>query len=468
MSITPFYFPELFSFSRILLAVSGGIDSMVMLHAIYHQFLSKNDLQNLWEKIFVITINHNIREKEESAGDAELVQSWCIRHQITCKVEELAVGSVSSCAQMRKMGTEEAARFLRYNAIYQYREEIKADCICFAHNQNDQLETLLQRTFQGSILQSSIGIVQQRQYIYRPLLPISRSQIISYAEKNQVPYRTDKTNFETDYFRNKIRHLLIPVLDTHFSGWDTGLLHGAEKNALVSDFVHQEASKIKWEKEEKGKEMFLWTDAKAFFSYHKIVQIQALYTGLSFFSLQKRISYNLLVEFIENGKRVVSSGLEIVVNNNKVYIKKAVGTVADSGFFAIIDSYGETQIASYTFSVIPVQEWESMDFHNKQCFIGSFALPLLVRSKQPRDVILQAHNGHQEVKKILSSWGVPSDIQNDIPVVLEKKENNKWEVMAIFGKLFGFPNWVVTHTSSLSTNTEKKGYLVIKKDYVYE
>jgi tRNA(Ile)-lysidine synthase len=468
MSIKPFYFPELITCSRILLAVSGGIDSMVMLHSIYNQFLLQNNNQNLGDKLFVITINHNIREKEESAGDAELVQTWCRQNQIICKIEELPPGSVSSCAQIRKMGTEDAARFLRYNAIYKYREEINADCICFAHNQNDQLETLLQRTFQGAILNSSLGIVQQREYVYRPLLHISREEIEAYAAENQVPYRTDKTNFETDYFRNKIRHLLIPVLNTHFIGWDTGLLHGAEKNSLISDFVNQEASKIKWEKEVSEKEMFLWTDSQVFFSSHKILQIQALYSALSFFSLQKRISYNQLLEFIENKKRVVGSGLEIVVNNNKVSIKKASGTVADGGFFAIIDSYGETQIGSHTFSAIPVQEWESLDFESRQCFIGSFRLPLLVRSKQYGDVILQAHNGHQEVKKIFSRWGVPSEIQNEIPLVLEKNEKNKWEVMAILGEPFGFQNWVVTHTSTLSNNSEKKGYLVIRKDYVYE
>lgn len=213
---------EISSCNRIGVAVSGGADSVSLLLSLVEIFGK--------EKIFVITVNHNIREESETKGDADFVLKLCEKIGVFCLLFEIEKGRVFEIAKNRQGGVEDSARFLRYEAFNSFIERYDLDFLCLAHNQNDQLETAIMRFLQGSGCDGGGGISFRREKFVRPLLDISRFEIESFLNEKNQTWRTDSTNFDTDYLRNKIRNVLIPQIDENFVGWRKSVLNGVEKN----------------------------------------------------------------------------------------------------------------------------------------------------------------------------------------------------------------------------------------------
>ena len=151
---------------RLLVAVSGGADSMVLLN------LLKNLQKDINFYIKVIHINHNLRGSESDA-DAEFVKTYCDRSNIDCSIESV---DVLSYKDKNKQTIEQAARELRYNAIFNLKKQEKFDYILTAHNLDDQVETVLMNLCRGCGLSGAMGI-KPRKEIIRPLLSVSKSEI---------------------------------------------------------------------------------------------------------------------------------------------------------------------------------------------------------------------------------------------------------------------------------------------------
>ena len=195
--------------SSVLVAVSGGVDSMCLLDALIHCQL---DLE-----IAVAHVNFNLRG-EESDADTQMVTQYCSDNGI-----ELHTASfpTEEYASEKKISIEMAARELRYNWFYQLMATHGYDFLAIAHNANDNAETLLLNLTRGCGIDGIGGIrdkVQLEleegtpQYIIRPLMAYSRQQIEKYALKWKVPFRTDSTNLVSDFSRNRIRNEVFPQL----------------------------------------------------------------------------------------------------------------------------------------------------------------------------------------------------------------------------------------------------------------
>lgn len=215
-----------YDFQRLGVAVSGGADSICLLTCLF-EILEKKDAE---KKLMVITVNHNIREESETKGDALFVSEYCKKLGVECKIVEINRGEVFITEKTRCGGTEDAARFLRYKIFEQEIAENNLDYVCLAHNENDNLETILMRFFQGS--GKSGEIEEERGRFLRPLLKCSRNEIEDFLKERKLQWRTDSTNFDNNYLRNKIRNILVPVLNENFEGWKTALLHGVEKKSI--------------------------------------------------------------------------------------------------------------------------------------------------------------------------------------------------------------------------------------------
>lgn len=190
----------------VVVAVSGGADSMSLLHLLF----------SLGQRVHAVHIEHGIRG-EESLSDAAFVQQYCQEHGIPftlCSVD------VPSHAKKTGQSMEEAARQLRYNALYETAARLNIKKIALAHNSNDQAETLLFRLVRGSGLEGLCAMqpsrLQRTTYgdftLLRPLLFISRDEIESYCKENNINYRTDSTNQSLEYTRNYLRHRVMPLL----------------------------------------------------------------------------------------------------------------------------------------------------------------------------------------------------------------------------------------------------------------
>lgn len=188
--------------SRMLCAVSGGADSMALLHYLW----SHAEEWNI--TVCAAHYDHQLRGLE-SARDRTFVRDWCAEHDIPLKI---GFGEVRRHAEEEHMGTEEAAREMRYTFLEQARQELECDWIATAHNAEDQLETQILNLCRGSGLRGLCGIPPRRGNILRPLLETTRSEILAYDQEHEVPFVEDHTNAEDEYARNRIRHHVLPVL----------------------------------------------------------------------------------------------------------------------------------------------------------------------------------------------------------------------------------------------------------------
>jgi tRNA(Ile)-lysidine synthase len=184
--------------TKILLAVSGGLDSMVMLHLFY----------NLKFEVSVAHVNFKLRGVE-SDGDAKFVKDWCTDHQIPFFVTHF---ETNNYAIEKGLSIQMAARELRYNWFNELMAEHQFSFVATAHHLNDSLETALLNLARGSGLEGLTGIAPLSGNRVRPLLFATRADIETYAAENEIAWREDSSNQTDAYQRNVIRHKIIPEL----------------------------------------------------------------------------------------------------------------------------------------------------------------------------------------------------------------------------------------------------------------
>lgn len=192
---------------RFVLAVSGGRDSMALLHVVAHH------VPRARERTCVATFDHGIRS--EAAAEVAFVQAWCAQHGIRCEV-----GAGDAPALVASGGNlEAAARELRYAFLARVAAEWGAALIVTAHHADDQAETVLLHVLRGASLDGLMGMrvrsphPQQPQLtLLRPLLRVPRSAINAYVQAHNVPHVEDSSNTDTDYTRNYLRQTVMPLL----------------------------------------------------------------------------------------------------------------------------------------------------------------------------------------------------------------------------------------------------------------
>ena len=183
---------------RLLVAVSGGPDSVVLLDSLHREGFS----------VVVAHCNFHLRG-EASDADAIFVRSLADKYQVAyCQADF----DTEKVAEERKVSIEMAARDLRYEWFEQMADEYNCDLIAVAHNADDVVETFFLNLTRGTGLQGLSGMAELRGRIVRPLLQVSREQIMEYIAENELEYRIDATNLETVYTRNKIRHNVVSQL----------------------------------------------------------------------------------------------------------------------------------------------------------------------------------------------------------------------------------------------------------------
>lgn len=188
---------------KILVALSGGSDSVCLLHALYSL---KNEL---CLSLCAVHINHGIRGAEADADEA-FSADLCKELNIPVKVYKC---DVISYAREKGKSEEEAARELRYRHLFEGKEFFGADLIATAHNKNDQAETVLMRLFKKSSSKGLSGIHFLRiDGVIRPIIACEKQEIMQYLKENGLSYCTDKTNADEKYLRNNIRHSIMPCV----------------------------------------------------------------------------------------------------------------------------------------------------------------------------------------------------------------------------------------------------------------
>ena len=182
--------------SKFLIALSGGVDSMVLANL----FL-KNNLS-----FSIAHCNFNLRTKE-SDDDEKFIFDWSTENEIECYISKF---NTTDYCKKNNFGIQEGARNLRYEWFNELKNLHDFDYIVTAHHLDDQIETYLINSMRGSGLNGLIGITEKTESLLRPLLKILKNDILVYAKSNNIDFREDSSNSKNDYFRNMIRNLIIP------------------------------------------------------------------------------------------------------------------------------------------------------------------------------------------------------------------------------------------------------------------
>ena len=433
-------------------AVSGGADSISLLYSLVH-ILKKYNLP-----LYVITVNHYIRPKEETCGDALFVADFCRKlaangYNVKCSVVELKPGQVNELAHKRQAGVEDAARFLRYEAFEHFINDNNLDFLCLAHNKNDQLETILMRFLQGSNVDSSSGICAVRGKYIRPLLNISRDSIEHYLSCQNISWCNDKTNDDTNYFRNNIRHNLIPFLYEKFPGWEKAVLSGAVKAGEDADVINSVVLKFPMEVG-RGKEgiSFITLKKADFLKASAGVQKRVLMKSCNLVGEEKRIP-NMFLNDVIQAFYSDNSGLgccgdfskvfdcvEISLKKDIVFIKKYIKKDTDLSFFDIIEEDGVYDFPFGKLSVTFNNSCVFADINGCQSVINC-SYPFAVRGYVQGDEIKSSSGGLKKVADIFSDWHVLNDHKNLIPVIYGLSNNS--ELCAVLGGFLGYKDWIV-------------------------
>ena len=432
-------------------AVSGGADSISLLLS----------LSSFISPLYVITVNHNIRPAEESRGDADFVLETCEKLKkegckIICKVVEFESGSVTAEACKRGGGLEEAARYLRYQAFEKFIADNDLSALCLAHNRNDQLETLLMRFLQGSPAESAGGIQARRGPFVRPLLDISRSEIEEYVTSRGFSWRTDKTNVETDYLRNRIRLKLLPFLDQNFEGWQTAVLKGAEKALEDSELIQSFLAEFKITESEDGLVQLSLSD---FLKAPGALKYRLLLEACNRAGERSRIPHIFLKDVIlslEKGPKSSFSkrfgSIEISIKNNQLFIKKYTESNTDLFFSDIIEKTGSFEFPFGFLNVFDYREEagkayvslsvESRSGQGQKSLVEGVGLPFCVRSLAAGDTVLTADGSEKKASDILSDWHVSADQRAYVPLIQLLNEKPQ-RIKAVLAGFLGYKDWIV-------------------------
>jgi tRNA(Ile)-lysidine synthase len=183
---------------QLLLAVSGGADSMVLLHL----------LMLMGHRPVVAHCNFSLRGAE-SDGDEQFVKDFCKRHELVCFTQRFDTKAI---AEKNDCSIQEAARTIRYEWFYTLLNSHHLDFLLTAHHGTDQVETVFLNIIRGAGIYGLSGIRPKKEKLRRPLLFATSDEVREFAKQQKIDYRNDSSNDSDDYTRNKLRHQILPLL----------------------------------------------------------------------------------------------------------------------------------------------------------------------------------------------------------------------------------------------------------------
>lgn len=407
----------------VLLAVSGGKDSMTMLD-LFNYFKYELKLN-----LVVCHFNHSLRD--DADRDEKFVKTQCEKYGLKfySKKEDVLLYSNEN-----KLSTEEGARFLRYKFFDEVKRIENLEYIATAHNKNDLAETVIMRILRGTGINGLIGIQSERGDLIRPILNFSRDEIEKYIEENNIPFVEDKTNFEELYLRNKIRLNLFPILKNEYNPRILDAISRLSNIAFDYSTISREYIA--------SKEGLLWD-----FNKEKIlVYIEKLkLQSRSFRNIMYReffefiskdpdgINYKIIEEidnliFSKTGKYIEIKNVVFKIEYDKllIYDKNIFENLEMKFYFENLDfSLYSTKFFDIIIEQSSFEEFKNLKQNKDLLFINKKYLDFLkIRNKENGD-FLELEFGKKKLKDIFIDEKVSKDIRKNIPI-FEIENNIVW------------------------------------------
>lgn len=260
-------------------AVSGGVDSMVLLDI----------LVKAGAKVTAINIEHGMRGAD-SLSDSQFVKEYCKERDIPCL--EFSVNTLKY-SDDEGISLELAARKLRYEVFDKLLADSTVDIIALAHHLDDHAETILMRIFRGTGIRGLRGI-QDRSGYMRPLLKYSKDEILEYAGENGIPYVNDATNFDSYFTRNYIRKEILPSITIRYPGVKDSLDKLSEVACEIEDYLLSEITPFRVNEKEGSVSLPLST-----LSRHPAIAKKSIVEALKAIGLEKDVEKNHLESILD-------------------------------------------------------------------------------------------------------------------------------------------------------------------------
>lgn len=391
-------------------AVSGGIDSMCLLH-----FLNsvKDDFDI---EVVAINVDHSIREN--SAKDTLFVQNYCNENHI--RFYKFKIDSVKIASE-NKMCLEEAARKGRYGVFDSLLSRGIVDKICLGHHVQDQAETILLNIFRGAGLNGAKGMEFVRGKYVRPMLNTTKLEINQYASINEIPYVEDDTNFDETYSRNFLRNVVMPKLRMKWNNIDKNLIEFGNickeddeyiKSQMFFDGVIEEQNLVRI--------------PLSYFIYPNPVINRLILKELDFLKVSKDIEKKH-ISIIKNMAKEAENGVKINLPNNIVVhkeydfitisIKQPKPKLEETNF-----KLGSFNLVN--FGPLVVRKTSKLDLVDNTHLIDSDKLPqgCVIRTRKEGDVFTKFGGGAKKLKDYFIDKKVPQRLRSEIPLICKDNE----------------------------------------------
>lgn len=395
---------------HIVVAVSTGIDSMVLLHQLLY------DETLTYRQLTCLHVHHGLREASEQ--EATFIQHYCEQHDIPFYMKRLDLSDV--VAEGRSIQND--AREMRYQWFDTMMHQLDADGLLTAHHEDDQVETIFYRLFTGKSTRSSLGMstIEARNgyRLYRPLLNTSKHVIRAYQQQHDVPYFEDTSNASNTYVRNDIRNRILPQIDEN--------AQLKSQQLLKLKAWYDEAFMLMQHEVDNFIERFVTTNAHSFtvsryafnaLTYH--VKILTLDTLLHQFEDTVTISERAYADWLQKLAGPVAQTQLMHTNQwhaDIVYDKLVIMAPMQKS----LDTYTiqVTEAGTYRFGCYDVQITDMTDLPGSK---------LCIRSRQLGDRIARHDGHHKKVSRLMIDAKVPAYLRAQIPII----ETTHGDILAI-------------------------------------
>lgn len=395
-----------------VIAVSGGVDSMVLLSLM-------NDLkEELHLNLYVLHMNYH--KRDSALRDQQIVEDFCKKNKIECTLTDFIDSPFGNFQQ--------EARNQRYHQLYQLSKRVNASAICLAHHADDQMETILMRLNRGSSFVGYAGMKEVSLYkdmpLFRPLLLESKDHILTYAKEMNLPYGFDESNDQDDYTRNRFRHTVTPFLKKEnpkaLEKWNEFSEEILESYHLISKLSNQfldQFLEIRYERYE--------IQLKFFLDEEKIIQKDIL---KKLVNLASKNATELTKEHLEDIYKIIHSSKPNIKKklDQHLFIQKSYQVlsfqekeVKPNPYEFKLTTFGEVSLPNdYIITISQIERNNSgktieLWYNNLDSLF-----PITIRSRKDKDTIKLTY-GAKKLKDFFIDKKIPLTERNELPLIVD-------------------------------------------------
>ncbi|MDI6839274.1 MAG: tRNA lysidine(34) synthetase TilS [bacterium] len=414
-------------YDRVLIAVSGGPDSMCLLWVL-------KDIKDIYSlELSIAHLNHCLRK--EAAQEATFVKRIAQKIGIPCYIEER---DVRHYAKAYKLSLEEMARYVRYAFLEEVALKSGMNKIAVGHTANDEIETLILRIVKGTGLKGLSLIPPKRGKIIRPLIETDRSDVLRFLDSQKIPYQVDKSNYDISYPRNFVRHKIIPLLSEFASDLSKKVIRLRDileaDEELLERIAKEKLQAITLESKKMGRVLdlvkFSTTELpiKRRILREVIEELSPIHKGPpSFEQIENTLNYidkgNSMSSFNLRGVKIEKSYGKLLITRMDADAKslpiKSEHSIKETEFLVP----GEIEINGLKIKsrICTMRKKFNFDNPNKVYFdLANLKLPLFIRGRKNGD-IFYGLNYAKKLKDVFIDDKIPREDRSRIPLLLDRE-----------------------------------------------